>query len=57
MGVSAAQHFMKQATIHSTFPILVITKVFAYAIVKLKERLVLFLETQAFENVGENSPI
>ena len=28
MGVNAAQHFMNQATFHSTFPILVITKIF-----------------------------
>ena len=30
MGVNAAQHFMNQATFHSLFPILVITKIFDY---------------------------
>ena len=28
IGVNAAQHYMNQATFHSTFPILVITKIF-----------------------------
>ena len=28
MGVTAAQHFMNQATFQSTFPILIFTKIF-----------------------------
>ena len=30
MGVNAAEYLMNQATFHSIFPILVITKIFAY---------------------------
>ena len=34
MSVNAAQHFMNQAQLHLTFPILVITKIFAQTDIK-----------------------
>ena len=47
--VNAAQHFMNQATFHSTFPILVITKIFDWFEAKLQNgNLFLFKSVKRF---------